>query len=90
MLNEIFEEVARKRNLPVEQVKLIYNSYMLGIRYYLSNPLISKGTIRIPFIGAFKITRRSANAGKTQEEKNLLQDYRKQYERKKSKRKENA
>ncbi len=84
MLDEIFEEVARKHKIPVEQVKLVYRSYINAIRYYLSNPLISKSVVRIAQLGAFKLTHRSVRSAQPTMVDELI-NYKRQYERKKPK-----
>jgi hypothetical protein len=48
MINdEIIQKLARKHDLPEAQIKLVIQSFYDGLRYYLSNPLESKGGIII-------------------------------------------
>ena len=83
MLNEIFDDVAKKHKLPIEQVKLIYKSCFIGIRYYLSNPLVSKTILRLPGLGSWKMTDRSVkNYHRTDLVENL-KEYKKQFKRSK-------
>ena len=83
MLDEIFEIVSKKRKLPVTQIKLIYRSFTEGVRYYVTNPFVSKGVIRIPNLGAFKMTHRSITQAKKHSVEEL-QEYTKQFKRKKN------
>ena len=81
MLSDIFDRVARKHKIPRELVELVYKSFVDGIRYYLTNPLVSKTVIKIPLIGSFKMTKRSVENNKQNIE--LIQDYYQQFKRKK-------
>ena len=81
MLDEIFKEVARKRKIPEEQVKLVYMAFADCTRHYLNDPFRSKGRILVPRIGAFKITNKSALSLKGEEGEKLL-NYTKQYAKK--------
>lgn len=82
MLNDIFEEVAKKHNIPVEQVSQVYKSMTDGIRHYIVNHLVSKTLIKIPYIGSFTMTPRSVRNNKNETEK--TEDYFKQFKRKKN------
>lgn len=44
---DIIEKLAKKYNLPEEQIKIVIQSFYDGLRYYLSNPLEAKGGIII-------------------------------------------
>lgn len=79
MLNSIFKEVAKKKKIPEEQVRLVYKSFIDGVRFYITNPMTSKTVIRVPGIGAFKITKRSAEQSKLPN----IQIYKKIHERQK-------
>lgn len=82
MLNDIFEEVAKKHNIPVEQVSQVYKSMTDSVRYYIANHLVSKTLIKIPHIGSFTMTPRSVRNNKNETEK--TEDYFKQFKRKKN------
>ena len=84
MLNEIFEIVAKKHKLPVEQIRLCYKSTTDAIRYYITNPLISKTVIRIMNLGSFKMTDRSVRNHNKKDLIPELTNYKQQFKRKKN------
>ena len=60
MLDNVFRAVAKKHNIPQEQVELIYKNWIDTMRFYITNLFVSKGTIRLFKLGSFYITNRSA------------------------------
>lgn len=84
MLNEVFKTVAKRQKVTPEQVELVYKSWINGIRYFITHPFISKGTIRLFKIGSFKITHRSAKTVEGAEE------YTKQFKRNERRKKNNS
>ena len=55
MNEEIIETLARKHDMPEEQIKLIIRSFYDGLRHHLSNPLESKSGVMIHGLMTFYI-----------------------------------
>ena len=98
---EILKELSQKHHLPYSQVKEIIDSFYDGWKYYLMNPMESKGGILIngfvnTYIDPKKITnfierrkmgmKKSRHSIPSDDFYNELLNYKKTYERQKSKR----
>lgn len=55
----IAEEVAYNLKIPKERVELVIRSFNDGLRFYVNNPLESKGKIKIDGLMNLKIRKRS-------------------------------
>ena len=78
MLDEILDDIAKKYRLPIEQVKLIYSSTFKGVKYFTTNPMYSKGTIRLPGLGRIMMTERSVRNHYKTDEVEVLKKYKEQ------------
>lgn len=88
MIVNVIKRVSKKTGYSEEQVNMVYRSFSEGLRFYLTNPFVSKGSVLIKGLGKFYMSHRSI-----EQEKKLtpeLREYTQQFKRKKYEKRQKA